>query len=180
MFEIHTPGSAPAGSKAALEDVRERIGFIPNLAATMGGAPALIEGFGHLQQALRETSLTGAEREVVGLTVSYANTCAYSMAAHSTFAVRHGLPDEVLRALRAGLPLPDERLQALHEFARDVVRERGHVTTHKMAAAGFTDQQMLEVIAQVGYTSLANWMANLADTPLDDAFKAQYWSSAIL
>jgi AhpD family alkylhydroperoxidase len=178
MFEIHTVESAPAGSKAALEDVRERIGFIPNLAATMGGAPALIEGFGHLQRVLRETSLTGAEREVVGLTVSYANTCAYSMAAHSTFAARHGLPVEVINALRAGLPLPDERLQVLHEFTRDLLRHQA--TPPKMEAAGFTTQQVLEVIAQVGYTSLANWVANLADTPLDDAFKAQYWSSAIL
>jgi uncharacterized peroxidase-related enzyme len=180
MFEIHTVESAPAGSKAALEDVRERIGFIPNLAATMGGAPALIEGFGHLQAVLRDTSLSGAERELVGLTVSHANTCAYSMAAHSTFAARHGLPAEVVNALRAGLPLPDERLQVLHEFALDLVRNRGHATTQKMEAAGYTDQQVLEVIAQVGYTSLANWVANLADTPLDDAFKPQYWSSAIL
>jgi AhpD family alkylhydroperoxidase len=74
----------------------------------MGGAPALIEGFGHLQAVLRDTSLSGAERELVGLTVSHANTCAYSMAAHSTFAARHGLPAEVVNALRAGLPLPDE------------------------------------------------------------------------
>ena len=178
MFEIHTVESAPAGSAAALADVQQRIGFIPNLAATMGGAPTLIEGFGHLQNALRETSLSGAEREVVGLTVSYANTCAYSMAAHSTFGLKQGLDEKVVSALRAGLPLPDERLQVLHDFTRDLLRNQA--TTQKMEAAGYTTQQILEVIAQVGYTSLANWVANLADTPLDDAFKPQYWSSAIL
>jgi hypothetical protein len=34
-----------------------------------------------------------------------------------------------------------------------------------MEAAGYTDQQVLEVIAQVGYTSLANWVANLGRQP---------------
>jgi alkylhydroperoxidase family enzyme len=103
------------------------------------------------------------------------------MAVHSTFALKHGLAPAVVAALRAGLPLPDERLQELHGFAGAVLRERGYVEAarqHAFEAAGFTPEQMFEVIAQVGYTCLANWVANLCDPPLEEPFQPQHWSSA--
>lgn len=180
MYEIHTVESAPAGSKAALESVQERVGFVPNLAAMMAGSPVLVDGFIHLQGALASTTLTGAEREVIGLTVSFANNSSYSMAAHSTFGLRQGLPQDVVTALRGGLPLPDARLQVLHEFVLAVVNQRGHANTDALEAADFTNEQVFEIVAQIGYTSMANWAANLGDSPVDDAFKPQYWSSAIL
>jgi hypothetical protein len=34
---------------------------------------------------------------------------------------------------------------------------------------------VLEVIAQVAYTTFANLVANVADTPVDEAFAAQAW-----
>ncbi len=181
MYEVFTTASAPPGSKAALEAIEQRIGFVPNLAATMAGAPALVRGFEHLQDVLRSSTLTGAEREVVGLTVSHANTCPVSMAIHSTFALKQGLAPAVVVALRAGLPPADERLRVLHEFALALVEDRGHFDRAReraMEAAGFTPEQVLEVIAQVGYTSLANWVANLCDPPLDEAFTPQRWSPA--
>ena len=31
------------------------------------------------------------------------------------------------------------------------------------------------MIAQTGYTSMANWVANVAGTPVDAAFEPQAW-----
>lgn len=176
MFTVHTADSAPAGSAAAL---RQRIGVVPNLAASMAGSPTLISGFVALQQVLRDSTLTGAEREVIGLTVRDENACRWSMAAHSVFADANGVPGDVVEALRAGKPLPDPRLHALHEFTATLLRTRGHVSaeqTDALRAAGFDTEQMLEVIAQTAYTSMANWVANLADPPLDEAFRPREWS----
>lgn len=181
MYESYTPLSAPPGSKAALEAIEERIGFVPNLAGTMAGSPTLVTGFEQLQATLRSTTLTGAEREVVGLTVSHVNNCPYSMAVHSTFGLKQGLAPDVVAALRAGLPLPDQRLQVLHEFALAQVRGGGHVEPayeHAMEVAGYSEEQVLEVIAQVGYTCIANWVANLCNPALDEAFVAQRWLAA--
>jgi alkylhydroperoxidase family enzyme len=183
MYEIYTPESAPAGSKAALAAIRERVGFLPNLAATMGAAPVLAASFDAMQGLLRDTTLTGPEREVVGLTVSYANSCAPSMAIHSTFALKLGLAPEVVAALRDGMPVPDERLQALHELTLSLVQRRGYLDPAKLQAfeaAGYTTGQLFEVIAQVAYTSIANWVANITDPPLDEVFKPQYWSTSVL
>jgi AhpD family alkylhydroperoxidase len=175
-FPVHTADSAPEAARPALAALAERIGFIPNLAATMAGSPVLLTGFGGLQETLRTSTLTGAEREVVGLTVSHENACRYSMAAHSVFAGAQGVPGDVVAALRAGTPVPDAKLAALHEFTLAVLRERGHVEAEALRAAGYTDEQLFEVIAQIGYTSIANWVANLCDPPIDAAFAAQAWS----
>jgi hypothetical protein len=55
MFTIHTEESAPERSREALSAIRQRIGFIPNLAATIAGSPVALAGFGALQGALRGT-----------------------------------------------------------------------------------------------------------------------------
>jgi uncharacterized peroxidase-related enzyme len=179
-FAIHTLDSAPDGSKGPLASLQQGLGFIPNLAATMAASPTLIEGFIGLQQRLARSTLTGVERELVGLTVSFENRCEYSMAAHSTFAQRNGAAEEVIAALRSGRELPDARLEALHAFTRRLLQSRGHLDPGDVEAlyqAGYTTEQLLEVIAQASYTSMANWAANLTDTPVDDAFQARRWAA---
>jgi AhpD family alkylhydroperoxidase len=179
-FTIHTAESAPSGSKEPLASLAQRIGFVPNLAGTMASSPTLIDGFVRLQGSLRSSTLTGLEREVVGLTVSFENACGWSMAAHSTFAKAQGASDEVLAALRSGNELPDARLEALHAFTRALLRSRGTVDDSDVEAlrsAGFTTEQAFEVIAQAGFTSIANWAANLADPPVDEPFEPQRWAA---
>jgi uncharacterized peroxidase-related enzyme len=180
-FTIHTTSSAPEQSREALGALERNIGFIPNLAATIADSPTALRGFVAMQSALRGTSgLTAVEREVVGLSVSYANQSAYSMAAHSTFATGAGASAAVVEALRAGGALPDARLQALGAFTRELLETGGHLSRDRLAAflaAGFTRENALEVITQVAYTTMANLVANLADTPVDSAFGPQAWTT---
>ena len=180
-FTVHTPQSAPEASRTALEQIDGRMGFIPNLAATIAESPTAIQGLGAMQAALRQSKLSQVEREVVGLTVSWENSSAYSMAAHSTFAQGAGAGEEVLSALRTGDDIPDASLHALQEFTRTLLRERGHVGEESVAAlleAGYSKEQLLEVITQVAYTTLANLVANVIDPPVDKAFEAQAWTVA--
>jgi alkylhydroperoxidase family enzyme len=178
MFTIHTPESAPEGSREALAALERNIGFIPNLAGTIGGSPTAIQGFLAMQSSLRRAGLTPVEREVVGITTSYANASEYSMAAHSTFALANGAAPEVVAALRAGEALSDPKLEALRAFTSAVLSERGHVSDADLLEAGYSRENVLEVIAQVAYTTFANLVANVADTPVDEAFAPQAWSAA--
>jgi AhpD family alkylhydroperoxidase len=166
MFTIHTEATAPA-----LAAIRERIGFVPNLAAVLASSPTALESFGALQAGLRGTTLSPLEREVAGLAVSFENDCVYSMAAHSTFVVGAGVEPAVLAALRAGEPIDDPRLETVRRFAVALVRDRGH----GREAFGLSAAEQLEVATQVVYTTLANLAANLADPPLDEPFAAQRW-----
>jgi alkylhydroperoxidase family enzyme len=178
-FTIHTAATAPEASRDALSALERNIGFVPNLAATIAGSPAALAGFVAVQSALRGTRLAPLEREVLGLAVSHENASPYSMAAHSTFAAGAGAGEELLEPLRAGGPLPDARLEALHAFALAVVRGRGHVggdAVDALLAAGYTPESALEVITQLAYTTMANWAANVAGTPIDAAFAPRAWA----
>lgn len=162
MFTVHTPQTAPEGSREALAALERNIGFIPNLAGTIGGSPVALKSFVALQTALRGSRLTALEREVVGVTVSRFNDSAYSLAAHSVFASKAGASPDVVAALRAGEPLSDERLETVRAFT-EALLERGE-------PGGLDAEEALEVITQIAYTTLANLTANLASTPIDDAF----------
>ena len=173
-FTVHTAASAPEASRDALSALERNVGFVPNLAGTLAGAPAALGGFVAMQSALRGTGLGRLEREVVGLTVSRENASPYSMAAHSTFAAGAGANDGLLDALRAGEAVPDARLEALRAFALSVVRGRDALDA--FLAAGYTPESALEVVAQLAYTTMANWAANVAGTPVDAAFAPRAWA----
>jgi AhpD family alkylhydroperoxidase len=159
-FTIHP------GSGETLQALERNIGFIPNLAAAIAASPAALSGFVGLQTALRSTTLSGLEREVVGITVSRHNNCAYSLAAHSTFARKQGGDSQLIAALVAGEPLADSRFEALRAFTVALLEQRGHIETE------LEPEVALEVIAQVAYTTLANYAADVSGVAVDDAFRA--------
>ena len=172
-FIIHTKESAPESSQEALAGLERNVGFIPNLAATIAESPVAMQGFVAMQSALRQSALSPVEREVVGIAVSVENSAPYSVAAHSTFARAQGAPQEVIDALCAGGELPDSRLEAVAAFARELVRSRGRSAGEVAALleAGYSREQVLEIIAQTAYTTMANLVANVAGTPIDEAFQ---------
>jgi AhpD family alkylhydroperoxidase len=160
MFTIHE------GSRETLAALERNVGFIPNLAAAIAASPTALQGFVGLQTALRSSSrLTDLEREVVGVTVSRLNDCAYSLAAHSRFAALAGGTPELVAALRSGEPLEDARLRTLQSFTETVWRERGHTDPDCL-----DHETALEVIAQVAYTTFANYAADVTGAPIDEAF----------
>ena len=169
-FTIHTAANAPEAARAPLATLEQTIGFIPNLAATIAGSPTALAGFVGLQSALRGSRLTRVEREVVGVTVSHANACPYSIAAHSAFAAHAGADAATVAALRAAAPLADLRLEALRAFTLAVLDARGHADADLLLAAGYEPEHVLEALAQIAYTTFANLVANVADTPVDAAF----------
>ncbi|MEM7305094.1 MAG: carboxymuconolactone decarboxylase family protein [Planctomycetota bacterium] len=178
-FPVHTQDSAPDRAKPILEGAQRAMGFVPNLYGTFAGSPALLEAYTALSKAFDSTSFTATERQVVLLTASFENGCDYCMAAHSTIAGMQKVPADVVEALREGAPIGEARLDALANFTRIVVRERGWASEDDIQAflaAGFEQPQVLEVILGVGMKTLSNYTNHVASTPLDAAFQPQAWS----
>jgi len=178
-FPIHTIATAPEESRPALEQLQKEVGFLPNLAATMAESPAMLRAFTTLRSIYAGTSFTGVEREVIALTTSFENRCTYCVAAHSTFAAMQRAPEGVIETLRAG-GLPDDapRLAALSAITRRLIETRGFVSEadlRSFAAAGFGRAQVLEALVGIATTSLANYMHNIGDCPLDAMFQARAW-----
>jgi uncharacterized peroxidase-related enzyme len=181
LFTIHTIESAPASAQPVLQQLKNRVGFVPNLAATMAGAPPVLEAFVALQASNAHTAFGPVERELLAMVVAREIGCTYCMAAHSTFAKAQGAADSVLAAVRAGQAPADARLAALTTFTQRVVQQQGQVSdmdVHAFLSAGFTEAQRLEVLIGVMQVSLVNLVHRMAGTPLDDGFKPQAWSSS--
>ena len=97
----------------------------------------LLAGYNALFQQFQSSSLPGPAKQVVLITVSVANGCAYCVAAHSTMALRAGLDAEVVAAVRAGKPVADPALEAVHVLTHAVVENEV-----RFAAPAFAQRQI--------------------------------------
>ncbi len=177
-FTIHTLETAPNNSKEALAHAKETFSFIPNLEGILAEAPALLKGAMTLWDLFETTSFTPIEQEVIYLTVNYENSCNYCMAAHSGLAKIIGMSKENIEALRNGTPIPNEKLQALRYFTQKMVQQRGWVEDSEIEefiAAGYSKQQVLEVILGIAIKVIHNYTNHIAKTPLDKQFKPNIW-----
>lgn len=180
-YTVHTVDSAPTPAKEVLTGAQKAFGFVPNLLGVMAEAPALVKAYTTLARLFDETSLSATERQVVLLTASYENGCHYCMAAHSIISSMQKVPDDVVGALRDGKPIGDTKLEALRRFTAAVVVSRGWPTQeHSKAflAAGYSNQQVLEVILGVGFKTLSNYTTHASEPSLDAAFSKAAWSKA--
>jgi len=178
-YPIHTVESAPEGSRQALSGLRAALGLVPNLAATMANAPSLVNSFVAAFGQFGGGGFTGAERQVLLLSNAVANRCAWAVAFHSTAALAEGVPSADVEAIRRGDVPAGERFSALSTTTRRFIDRRGHLDEDDVktfTAAGFDDVQLLEVVTGLAISTMANYVGNLAQPPLDPPFQAQAWS----
>lgn len=179
-FKLHTLATAPVAAVPILEAANKGLGFIPNLYAHLAEAPTSLQAYKQLGALLEQSSLTPAEQQVVLISVSIENACAYCVAAHS-FLARNmvKVEDNIIAALRSGQTLPDRKLNALSVFAKAIAHKRGWVGGSKelndFFAEGYTPQQALEVVLGAAMKTLSNYVNHLTDTPLDAAFASEAW-----
>jgi uncharacterized peroxidase-related enzyme len=182
-FDLHTPKTAPEGSRFVLESAEKKNGFVPNLLAVLAESPAALQAYSNLTGALQHnTAFSATELQTIFLVVSAEQNCGYCVAAHSTIASSGMLTNQQLQSLRDGTPLADEKLEALRNFALAVVRTRGNVDEHTLNTfleAGYNRRQILDVVAAVTLKTLTNYVNHIAATPLDEAFQPQAWPSPV-
>lgn len=178
-YPIHTLESAPSKSKQALERLVQAVGTIPNLAGTMAESPTLINSFVCTMVEVGGYELSAAQRQVLLLTNAVTNRALWPVAFHSTLALKEGVARDDVSAIRAGR-LPDEpKLAALSALTRSLIEQRGHIGQQTLQAfvdAGFRRDQVLDVVATLALSVMANYTANIAQPPLEAAFEPQAWS----
>ena len=98
-----------------------------------------------------------------------ANGCDYCASAHTVLGGQSGLaPDENTRNL-AGQS-SDPKAQAALHFASAIVRQRGNLTDEHLAqvrAAGYGDEEIVELIANTVLNIFTNYLNHIADTEID-------------
>lgn len=179
LFYSHTLETAPAESRALLEERVHEVGFLPNLDAQLAEVPGVLQAYSWLGDQFDHTSLSAVERQVVLLAVSVENEDEFSVAAHTHIARDNvGLDDRSITELRHGRPLSDARLDALATFTRAVVRSRGKAQGVPLAAflgAGYTLKQALEVLLGVTLITMGAYASHLMNTAINDQLDPERW-----
>jgi uncharacterized peroxidase-related enzyme len=168
-LSIPTLDNAPEASKPTLEAVHKQLGVVPNLFRLIGNSPAALTAFTGFQGALSKT-LDLKTRERIAIAVAQVNGCDYCLSAHTYLGLNMAkISPEEITLNRKGAS-GDAKANAAAQFAARVTKERGHVGDADIKAvrdAGFTDAQIVEIIAIVAENSFTNYLNEVAKTDID-------------
>ncbi len=155
--------------QAQFNAIKASLGGVPNIFKHMGRAPALLDGYLGLSKSLSGGRLGAAEREALALSLAGRNGCDYCAAAHTAIGKGQKIAADELAANLQGQSAQG-RVQALIDFARALQTKVGRVEDAEIArvrAAGYDDEQILEVVGAVAANILTNTFNNLVATPVD-------------
>jgi len=152
-----------------LAEIKTQMGGVPNVLATLTHSPAALESYLSATHALAQGSLDAKSRERVALITASVNKDDYGASAHTQIARQAGLSrDEIEHALHGKAEADKD--QALLDFARAVAEQRGQIevkTLKTARKAGWSDAELVEVIALIAVNSLTGYLTHVAKTDFD-------------
>lgn len=177
-LKVHNIESAPEESRALLEKSQKAYGMIPGLHGVLAASPQILDAYQQLHELFVNSSFNDNELTVVWQTINVEHSCHYCVPAHTGIAKMMKVDDAIIEALRNETPLADSKLEALRTMTLSVVRNRGNVTQEELNAfyaAGYGEQQVLDIILGMSQKVISNYTNHIANTPVDAAFEKFAW-----
>ena len=174
QFEVHTIESAPEKSKPLLQQALDAFGMVPNFHAVIAESPETLQAYMKLHELFLQSSLSTTEKHVVWMTINVENECHYCTPAHAMLAKMDNVDDAIVSAIRNKTEIPDTKLEALRTFTQKIVQQRGNVdesTLDGFYSAGYSKQNVLEVLLCLSQKVLSNYSNHITHTPLDVPFQ---------
>ncbi|PIE06725.1 MAG: alkylhydroperoxidase [Rhodobacterales bacterium] len=167
----------PDDLRAAILEVQEKTGFVPNVFLTLAHRPEELRAFLAYHDALmlRDSGLSIVEKEMIVVATSNDNGCQYCVIAHGAILrVRAKNPliaDQVaINHRKADIP---PRQKAMLDFALKVSRNSRAVSEEDFDALrphGFSDEDIWDIAAITAFFGLSNRMANVTSMRPNDEF----------
>lgn len=138
------------------------------------GSEQALRAYLHMEQSIREGSLTTREAEAVKLWMSQQTGCDFCLSVHSFKAGKVGLESAEQIAIRQSQPVGDARLDCLIELAAALFKVPGKLDDDLLAEArkvGFTDQNLVDLalaMSTIFFTNITNHI-NDSVSPLPPA-----------
>jgi uncharacterized peroxidase-related enzyme len=166
---VPTRDAAPAASQPILDAVNKQLGVVPNLFRLVSLSPAALTGMTSLGGALAKT-LDVRTRERIAIATAQVNGCDYCLSAHTYLGLNLAkiTPEEIAQNRKGASG--DAKADAAVRFAAKVAQHRGKVSDADIAAvklAGFSEAQIVEIVAVVAENFLTNLINNVAQTDID-------------
>jgi len=159
---------APA-ARDLLDRIQRTFGATPAMFGTVANSPAALASMWGSFAALSTGTLGPALGERIAIAVANRNACTYCLAAHTAIGAGAGVSAGELDAARRARS-DDPRAEAAMRFAVKLVDARGQVSAgdiDTLRAAGFSDGQIVEIVAHVALNLFTNYVNIAFDVPLD-------------
>ena len=163
------PDTTTGKAKELFTAVKNKLGFIPNLIKVFGNSPATLQTYLSLGELTGSGNFSNKFREQLALSVAEANDCNYCLSAHTAIGKMNGLSDQEIEASRKS-DASDAKQKAGLQFAQSVTVNRGKVSSEELKAvkeAGYTDEDILEIVLNVVSNTLTNYVNHIAETEID-------------
>ena len=167
-FDLPALEALPDDIRTRIEGVQEKSGFVPNVFLVLARRPDEFRAFFAHHDALMEkdSGLSKAEREMIVVATSSANSCQYCVVAHGAIlCIRAKDPliaDQVAINYRKADITPRQR--AMLDFAMHVALDSASVDAgaiDALAEHGFSEDDVWDIGAIAAFFAMSNRLANL-------------------
>ncbi|AVP97061.1 carboxymuconolactone decarboxylase [Ahniella affigens] len=165
---IQTESASP-DRQALLQSVHKAFGATPNMFRAVANSPAALQAMWGSFGALGKGKLGARLGEQIAVAIANENRCDYCLAAHTYIGQGAGLSADTLAQAQVGESSDPKTAEALR-FALKLTRERGQVTDADVGAlrqVGFTDEQIVEILAHVALNVFTNYTNIAFGVPVD-------------
>jgi uncharacterized peroxidase-related enzyme len=168
LTPIQTNG-ATSELRRSLKNSRLKLDEAPRFLQVMANSPASLRAYIQADAALVRGQLTPRQRQQVALAVAEINGSSYSLSAHYSAGKRLGLSRHELQLARNATAV-DPKAETMLRFTQAVVLQRGEISDEDFQAlgkAGFTDEQIVEIVANIALNIFSNYFNSVAKTEVD-------------
>lgn len=169
-IQVPTTDQISETANTILEQVRKKIGKIPNLYATIGYSPEALQSMLTTEATLAQhASFSAKEREAINLIVSQVNDCDYCLAAHTALAISRGFSVEDTLAIRKA-SYADVHLNTVIRLAKSITSNKGAADDELLDSffkEGFDEKALIELIALISLRSFTNYVFTNTRIPVD-------------
>jgi uncharacterized peroxidase-related enzyme len=169
QIAVPTQEQVSPESQQLFEQLKKKMGRVPNLYATMGYSSHALKGFMDLDGDLMGGAFNGKQREAIALVVSEVNHCEYCLAGHTAAAIKQRLTMEDTLEIRRGQS-SDDKIRAIVQLAKAVTETKGYPAPElvdNFYAAGFDDGALMELIGFVVVRIYTNYVFAMTHVPVD-------------
>lgn len=176
-FKMYESADEPEVVREVFDWYKTNFGFVPNLSKVLSAAPAALRTYWLSQKEISEHGLlTHEEHNIIQMAIAVENQCKYCTTGHQMAGETFFNSDrEDLLAIKNKSMLPNQKFEALKNFALEVYRNKGRITDDQLNAffkEGYSKAQAIEVVANIAVKVLSNLTNQLALTEIDEQFTA--------
>ena len=160
---------ASEASQAVLEIVNKKLGRIPNMYKVMANSPAVLDAYVKLNGALSAGAIGSKMAEMIALATAEHNGCSYCLSAHTFLGNKAGLTEQQITDSKT-FHSDIEKFDAGLQFAKKIVTNPNKISSDDITPLkkyGFTDGEILEIIANVIRNMFTNYVNIVSNTEVD-------------